>query len=233
MAILSRSSEFDHLYDSMGRLQGGLSALEELAKVISIGNGADRDADAMDDQDDPIEPVHELPVSTGRPILSHDSDEDMIVEEPGSSDDEAMEEISMSPLPMGAPLPPESSSPVQNIARTPPQSTSPAPDSPTYATNQKRKSTDSFGSGTIHRMSKSSRQNSRMTLSSVTRMSLPLGEMLKKRFLELNVLSTLLVSKIPPSNVREFTYTVCRIYFSSFHGIISSIAWFTTSSTRS
>ena len=201
MAILNRSSEFDHLYDNMGRLQGGLSSLEELAKVISIGNGADRDADAMDDREDSTEPANELPVSTGRPMLSHDSDEDMIVEEPGSSDDEAMEEISMSPLPMNAPLPPESSSPVQSTVRTPPQSTSPAPDSPTYTTSQKRKSTDSFGSGTVHRMSKSSRQNSRKTLSSSTRMSLPLGERLKKRFLELNVLSTLLVSIYPLSNV--------------------------------
>lgn len=197
MAILNRSSEFDHLYDSMGRLRGGLSSLEELAKVISIGNGADRDADAMDDQEDPVEPAGELPVSTGRPMLSHDSDEDMIVEEPGSSDDEAMEEISMSPVPMSASLPPESSSPVQNAVRTP-HSTSPVPDSPTHTTSQKRKSTDSFGSGTAHRMSKGSRQNSRRTLSSSTRMSLPLGESLKKRFLELNVLSTLLVSNIVP-----------------------------------
>jgi hypothetical protein len=103
MSIVNRSSEFDHLYDNMGRLQGGLSALEELAKVISIGNGADRDADAMDDREDSIEPAKELPVSTGRPMLSLDSDEDMIVEEPGSSDDEAMEEISMSPLPCSVP----------------------------------------------------------------------------------------------------------------------------------
>lgn len=183
MAILNRSSEFDHLYDNMGRLQGGLSALEGLAKVISIGNGADRDADAMDDDEDSIEPAKELPVSTGRPTLSLDSDEDMIVEEPGSSDDEAMEEISMSPPPISAPLPPESSSPV--------------PNSPSHTTSQKRKSTDSFGSGSIHRsMSKSSRQNSKKTLSSGARMSLPLGERFKKRFLELNVLSTLLVSHV-------------------------------------
>jgi serine/threonine-protein phosphatase 6 regulatory subunit 3 len=197
MSISNRSPEFDHLYDNMGRLQGGLSALEELAKVISIGNGADRDADAMDDREDSIEPAKELPVSTGRPTLSLDSDEDMIVEEPGSSDDETMEEISMSPGPISAPLPPEPSSPVQNTVRTPPQSTSPILGSPTHITSQKRKSTDSFGSGSIHRsMSKSSRQNSRKTLSSSTRTSLPLGERLKNRFLELNVLSTLLVSHV-------------------------------------
>ena len=193
MSILNRSSEFDRLYDNLGRLQGGLSALEELAKVISIGNGPDRDVDAMDDQEDSTEPAKELPISTGRPTLSLDSDEDMIVEEPGSSDDEAMEEISMSPVQTNAPLPPELSSPVQSIVRTPPQSASPVQGSPTHTTNQKRKSTDSFGS--IHRsMNKSSRQSSKKTLSSSTRTSLPLGERLKKKFLELNVLSTLLVS---------------------------------------
>ena len=196
MSILNRSSEFDHLYDNMGRLQGGLSSLEELAKVISIGNGADRDADAMDDQEDSTEPAKELPVSTGRPMLL-DSDEDMIVEEPGSSDDEAMEEISMSPVPISASLPPESS-PVQSAVRTPPQPISPISGSPTHTSSHKRKSTDSFGSGSIRRsMSKSSRQNSRKTLSSSIRMSLPLGERFKKRFLELNVLSTLLVSRAP------------------------------------
>jgi len=195
MSILNRSPEFDHLYDSMGGLQGGLSALEELAKVISIGNGADRDPDAMDDQEDSTEPAKELPVSTGRPAFLLDSDEDMIGEEPGSSDDETMEEISMSPLPSSASLPPESSSPVQNAIHTPPQSASPVSASPTHPTGQKRKSTDSFGS-THRSMGKSSRQNSRKTLSSSTRMSLPLGEKLKKRFLELNILSTLLVSQV-------------------------------------
>ena len=230
MSILNRSSEFDHLYDNMGRLQGGLSALEELAKVISIGNGADRDADAMDDREDSVEPAKELPVSTGRPTLSLDSDEDMIVEEPGSSDDEAMEEISMSPSPISAPLPPESSSPVQSTARASPQQASPVPGSPTYTNSQKRNSTDSFGSGSVHRMSRSSRQNSRRTLSSSTRMSLPLGERFKKRFLELNVLSTLFVSNVPRRP--ESLLIPDRIYFSSFHGIIFSIAWFTTSSTR-
>lgn len=183
MSILNRSSEFDHLYDNLGRLQGGLSVLEELAQVISLGNSGDRDADAMDDREDSVEPAKELPVSTGRPMSSLDSDEDMIVEEPGSSDDEAMEEISMSPPHVSAPLPPESSSPASG--------------SPIYTTSQKRESTESFGSGSMHRMSKGSRQNSRKTLSSSRKSSLPLGERLKKRFLELNVLSTLLVSRIP------------------------------------
>ena len=51
MALLNRPSEYDHLYDSEGRLQGGLSALEELAQVIAIGNGSG-DNDGMDDDEE-------------------------------------------------------------------------------------------------------------------------------------------------------------------------------------
>ena len=186
----------------MGRLQGGLSALEELAKVISTGNGADRDADAMDDEGS-VEPAKELPISTGPPMISLDSDEDMIVEEPGSSDDEEMEEISMSPGPDSATLPPELPSPLQTAGHVSPQSISPSSGGPTHTTSKKRNSTESLGSGSVHRMSKNSRQNSRKTLSSSIKISLPLGERLKKRFLELNVLSTLLVSHTPQLDVKR------------------------------
>ena len=51
MSLLNRSPEYDHLYDAEGRLQGGLSSLEELAQVIAIGNGSG-DNDGMDDDDD-------------------------------------------------------------------------------------------------------------------------------------------------------------------------------------
>ena len=141
--------------------------MEELAKVISIGNGANKDTDAMDDQNDSIEPAIELPVSAGHPVLSHDSNEDTIVEEPGSSDDEETEETSMSPPPISSPLPPEPP-PAQNAAYVPTQSTSPASSS---TNNQKRKSTDSFGSGSIRRISKSLRQDSKKALSPSARMS--------------------------------------------------------------
>ena len=68
MSLLNRPSEFDHLYDSEGRLQGGLSALEELAQVIAIGAGNDHDDDILDDENDEMEPAHEFPVSA-----AHDS----------------------------------------------------------------------------------------------------------------------------------------------------------------
>ena len=52
MSLLNRPAEYDHLYDTEGRLQGGLSALEELAQVIAMNSGGDRDQDGMDDEDE-------------------------------------------------------------------------------------------------------------------------------------------------------------------------------------
>ena len=100
MTLLNRPREFDHLYDASGRLQGGLSALEQLAQVIAIGAGGDEpDEDDMDDEDGgDVEPAHDFPVHNAQNDSSSllDSDEDMSGDdEPGSSDDDAMEEIAM------------------------------------------------------------------------------------------------------------------------------------------
>jgi len=91
MALLNRPSIHDNLYDSKGRLQGGLSALEDLAQVIqlnSISVGEDQSSSSagptaeeeMDDHSSndglgasvgsssgmsDIEPAMELPVSGG------------------------------------------------------------------------------------------------------------------------------------------------------------------------
>ncbi|KAI0053980.1 SAPS-domain-containing protein [Auriscalpium vulgare] len=97
MALLNRSAEFAYLYDSDGRLQGGLSALEELARVISMGSGEDAEHDAMDEGTDDIEPALEFPIHRASQDASSsilDSDEDMS-EGPGSSEDDTMEEIVM------------------------------------------------------------------------------------------------------------------------------------------
>lgn len=80
MALLNRPSIHDNLYDSKGRLQGGLSALEDLAQVIQLNGtseNGDDDKNGGDTTDDgggngggssdggmsDIEPAHELPVS--------------------------------------------------------------------------------------------------------------------------------------------------------------------------
>ncbi|KAI0005944.1 SIT4 phosphatase-associated protein-domain-containing protein [Russula compacta] len=99
MFLLNRSADYDHLYDSEGCLQGGLSALEELAQVISMGSGDEDHRDNMDEGADQVEPALEFPVH-GAPQDSSsllDSDEDMSDEEgPGSFEDDPMEDIAAS-----------------------------------------------------------------------------------------------------------------------------------------
>lgn len=191
MALLNRAPEWDRLYDAQGRLQGGLSSLEELAKVISIASGTNRDQDAMDDEEDETEPAKELPVHD--PSISVDSDEDMIPDdEPGSSDDEAMEEINMYEV---------KSSPLSSL--TIPLSSSPAlsvsplgsPSSRRSPGLHRKGSTDSVTSTASRARSRRDSKQSlrRGTGTEAAKDFVPLGERLKQRFLELDVLSTLLV----------------------------------------
>lgn len=229
MALLNRSPEWDRLYDAHGRLQGGLSSLEELAKAISINSGKDRGQEAMDDEEDEIEPAKELPVHD--PTLSLDSDEDMIPdEEPGSSDDEVMEEITMYEA---------KASPSSSLAV--PLTSSPAALSPTGSPTSlrspvlgRKNSTDSLGSTSTSkaRSRKSSKQSLRRgTTTDSTKNFIPIGERLKQRFLELNVLSTLLVCVVHFS-VKDPPHGFNRICSSSSHGTISFTALFTILFTR-
>jgi serine/threonine-protein phosphatase 6 regulatory subunit 3 len=190
MALLNRSPEYDGLYDSDGRLQGGLSALEELAQVISIASTNDHGQEPMDDQEDEPTSVKELPIHDQS--LSLDSDEDMIADdEPSSSDDEAMEEIAMyddhRALPSASLPSPPSSSPM-GLIPSPPHSRSP--------TSSRKRSSDSLKSTATAR-SRSMKPCSRKGITTDTLNDfVPLGERFKQRFLELDVLSTLLVSAI-------------------------------------
>jgi serine/threonine-protein phosphatase 6 regulatory subunit 3 len=96
MSLLNRPADYDYLYDTEGRLQGGLSALEELAQVISMGSSEEENRDNMDEEVDEAEPALEFPVH-GAPQDSSsilDSDEDMSDDEgPGSFEDDPMEDI--------------------------------------------------------------------------------------------------------------------------------------------
>ncbi|KAH8106931.1 SAPS-domain-containing protein [Cristinia sonorae] len=185
MSLLNRPSEYDHLYDAEGRLQGGLSSLEELAQVIALSSGSDPDQDGMDDDEgDEMEPAHEFPVSTA----SHDSvsltDSDEEMSEPGSSEDDPMEEVQMNdePLPIKA-----SSSPLpENPLERYPSRRSLA------ASDRRMNSTDSEGSTQRHRSSSRRSTRRTSTMETITTGSLVLGERLKQRFLEANVASTLL-----------------------------------------
>lgn len=186
MSLLNRPAEFDGLYDDEGRLQGGLASLEELAQVIAIGTSNETDGDGMDDDADD-EPAHEFPVShashrSDSPSL--DSDDDM------NSDD--MEDVAMydEPIQDNSPLP------ETPLERYPSSSLA---DSATRRHN----SSDSDGSTARPRSagSKRSVRKRSSTMGSNNNVQttvkgdvLVLGERLKKKFLDTNVASTLLVS---------------------------------------
>lgn len=203
---MNRGAEFDNLYDTDGRLQGGLQGLEELAKVIAIASGEDQNRDKMDEDNDEIEPAMELPVSNASrnsPSLI-DSDEDMSSDDddPGSSDDDAMEEITMydehtpstnlaSPLPQPPILVP--SSPNAAVLPSPSEL---AAQGAAHGSNQSLPGSDSEG-GLKRKTSTHSRRSAkrRTTADSIKEPRLCVGERLKKRFLDFNVLATLLVGR--------------------------------------
>ena len=239
MSLLNRSPSYVSMYDSQGRLQGGLSGLEELAQVIALNSGTDRPNDNMteDDEDDPP-PARDFPVRNPAEFSSSpstlDSDEDMDSEEPGSSDDEAMEEIAMyedaqlSPIPITKTLPQAAVVPV-SLSEAPTQSTdmrdqilprdtsSPTPDSD---------SSDMASRGSTDKGSRRrSRSRRRATTEGSTEALLPIGEQLKRCLLQENVVVAIIVRLLPSMNISGRLIIRCfrRIYFLSFLGIISCI----------
>ena len=105
MSLLNRPANYSQMYDSEGRLQGGLAGLEELANVIALNgsyrSGGDGGEDGMGiDERDEIEPALDFPIHSTGPggdVMLGSDDEGMTdsEDEAGSSDDEAMEEIVM------------------------------------------------------------------------------------------------------------------------------------------
>ena len=209
MSLLNRPAEFNYLYDADGRLQGGLTALEDLANVISMGTGEDGDNDAMDDGTDEMEPAMELPVrATSQDDASLlDSDEDMSDGVgPGSSDDDPMEDITIptSPNPSSVPIP---NPPSPAVASSPPDAFSPPPSSsppssPSISVSEvpRRRSSSnaslsSNGSMRTKRAGGSKRSSRRFTLQDNTQpdVSIPVGERFKQRLLDAKVLSAVLV----------------------------------------
>ncbi|KAI0306658.1 SIT4 phosphatase-associated protein-domain-containing protein [Multifurca ochricompacta] len=213
MSLLNRSADYDYLYDSEGRLQGGLSALEELAQVISMGSGDEDSREAMDEGVDEIEPALEFPVH-GAPQDSSsllDSDEDMSDDEgPGSFEDDPMEDVAVSgeskstdggPKPKsGFFSPSHTRFPADTLHGSASPGTSPLldPASPGGSRPPRRKgSNQSIGSegSTIGRRSAGSRRSSKrlaLTDASQSGLFVPVGERLKHRLLEDNVLTSIL-----------------------------------------
>jgi serine/threonine-protein phosphatase 6 regulatory subunit 3 len=220
MSLLNRSADYDYLYDAEGRLQGGLSALEELAQVISMGSEDDiRDNmdEGVDEGVDEVEPALEFPVH-GAPQDSSsllDSDEDMSDDDgPGSFDDDPMEDITASgelksmdggsKVKSGGISPSHTRSPADTGASSMSQGEA-SPQGTTTPGGSKRPrrkgSNQSIGSegSTIGRRSTGSRRSlNRLTLGDISQsgLAIPVGERLKHKMLDDNVLATILVSEI-------------------------------------
>ncbi|KAG5644039.1 hypothetical protein DXG03_009191 [Asterophora parasitica] len=199
MSLLNRTAEQNRMYDSEGRLQGGLAALEELSPFVQTNDQTDHDA--MDESNDEIEPSLELPVTSPHGSLTIDSDDDMSDDEPGSSDDDAMEEIVMyeepshqielSPISSRTPLP---QSPVSSLNAAPTPSPPGTPPQKGAVSRSPSSGSDPMA-GSSPRSRAPSRKNSRRSNhrnSSTTSVEVPVGEKLKQRFQQIGILSTLL-----------------------------------------
>jgi len=196
------------LYDPEGRLQGGLAGLEELAQVIELNSGNDRPSDTMADEDDDPPPARDFPIRNPTESSSPstlDSDEDMD-SEPGSSDDEAMEEIAMydelSPIPITKALPQVTPAVMPSPEDTPSQAAEVADqDASMGDLTPIGSSSDSDSTGLTSRASsrKGSRRRSRSRRVEVSVESLlPIGEQLKRRLFEENVVGRMIVSLLDP-----------------------------------
>lgn len=209
MILLNRPTSYStRMYDKDGRLQGGLAGLERLAQVVSHTPGTNLDYEMTDDTPDEIEPALELPITgASHDSSSLDSDDDMSSDdEPGSSDDDAMEEIAMydepqSQLEFSPFSPPTTLSPATTPITSPPLPVSPSltksnsQGSADALTTLQAPITDETLRSRSPGRSHGSRRSSRRTtmLDSSIDSVMPLGEQLKRRFLDLNILSTLLV----------------------------------------
>jgi serine/threonine-protein phosphatase 6 regulatory subunit 3 len=207
MALLNRPAEYSKLYDSEGRLQGGLSAMEELAQVLAMKTGEQRDSDIMDESEDELEPAGELPVSSDRTHSVIDSDEEM---SSGGNSDEDMDDIAIDEPSMSSPIPgtPEArtpdavstnplASPIPTMGTRSP-SVSPSPE-------RIRQNSDPTRSPLSRPRSSHSRRSLRRTSrrESVLPEDLPCGERLKKRLLETNIITDILVC-VPKSEPNTF-----------------------------
>jgi serine/threonine-protein phosphatase 6 regulatory subunit 3 len=221
MSLLNRSPNMDNLYDSEGRLQGGLSALEELGQVISSNTGSIRSPEALNGTNDEMEPALELPIShTHHDSSSIDSDDDM--SEAGSSDNDVMEEIVMydephaqlelSPICSETALPP-----LQFTVPSSPNTTSmPSPtEIAARGVALSRVGPHSDVDRHIRSHSTSRRSSRRTTTNGDASLNLPLpiGDKLKRGFLEIDIASTLLVSNLIKHNIHDLSSISKDLFF--------------------
>lgn len=201
--LLNRSPEFDKIYDSEGRLTGNLSALEELAQVITI-NADSGEQTNVDADVDEMEPAAEFPVSGACKERSgiDFSDEDEDMSDDASSDD-VMEEIDMNDEPHAAtpPMSPLEEEALEHPPLIVPSSPNAASLPPAFeiaaqgaAIARGRISRTASERSLSRPRSTCSRRSTRRNETREHPSFIPAGDKLKQRFAETRVLTTLLVS---------------------------------------
>lgn len=187
MALLNRTPGTGPTYDEDGRLLGGLSALEELARVISIGSGPNHSSDEANGDAQEMVEAKELPVhsssarSTDSSSLASDSDSDLS----DHSSDEALEEIAVTNS-HELPFPVRSSSQEQppTVSLPPDTPLLPAPD---VTLNAPEHFSNSSVGGPV-------RPKGDLRDEIDTTSTIPIGDTLKQRFMDMDVVTTLVVS---------------------------------------
>lgn len=221
MSLLNRSAEFNRLYDAQGKLQGGLHALEDLANVISAANGADRPGDPSGSDKDEVEPALELPVASSHTAVSGmDSDDDDMSDDHASSDEDVMEEVAMSEdlTHSGTFSTPPGTPPTLTLSPAIMTSELSTDVSPKPRKISRRKNSSSSESSAKRQRSTSSTspqtfRSSMHLANSVQILSVSAGQRLKQKFLDLSVLSTLLVRFNPFSMVILVLTLVQDLFF--------------------
>ncbi|KAF8584092.1 SAPS-domain-containing protein [Ramaria rubella] len=179
MALLNRTPGTGPAYDEDGRLLGGLSALEELARVISIGNGENNNSEEANGDAQEMVEAKELPIhsssakSNDSLYLASDSDSDLS----DQSSDEILDEITVAE-------PPEPSFPISSLSRDQPLPSMP-PEA--IAATVGESSRNSNSSEPTLRPNTNSREGGEAVSSTAT-----VGDSLKQRFMDMDVISTLL-----------------------------------------
>lgn len=245
MTILNRLPETGPKYDEQGRLLGGLKALEDLARVVSPGFSGDESPRGFEPPEDPAFALTEsraVPVAGDNgSVGSSDS---------SSTDDDGVSSVDVEDVLEDVHFDDEES---PHEARKPNDSNS-RPELAKASSSLPSHSTEKSSSRQLSDLSLThapSRRSPEISLPSPSsdktvvkpESSTPIssppqnllsGDVMKQKFLDLNIVSTLLVSggELADEYARGSDDTVIRTFSSSFPSITSSTTLFTTYCTR-
>jgi serine/threonine-protein phosphatase 6 regulatory subunit 3 len=196
MSLLNRRRGFGPSYDEHGRLMGGLDALEQLARVIDPNVSSDAMMDQSVDSDTARD-SRELPVSSASAGSSIISDDGVSVDdEHGELDDLQPEDQTVSrPL---SKVPSDQGNPVMPTANASSDSTidpfsDPEPNFGSSDISTPRTEASSSNTSTVRHSPVEEHFGSIPDRTGFE----PSGDILKQRMIDLNIVSTILVSTLP------------------------------------